>query len=110
MSVHLYCKILRLQLHARRFQPKQRKSSHIVNKQTIFQEGKRVMSETKKLFVMSTVISRSKEGRGYHQFFNPYGESYRIKSSNSKLIRTRHEQRQLLKDDEFATPTLDVRF
>ena len=47
---------------------------------------------------------------GYHQFFNQYSESYRIKSSDSKLIRTKHEQRWLSEDDEFATPTLDVEF
>ena len=68
------------------------------------------MNETKKLFATSTVVSRSKEGRGYHQFFNPYGESYGIKSSDSKLIRTRREQRRLSEDDEFATPTLDIGF
>ena len=59
---------------------------------------------------MSTVISRSKEGQGYHQFFNPYGERYEIKSSDSKLGQTRCEQRQLSEDDEFVTPTLDIQF
>ena len=68
------------------------------------------MSKTKKLFVTSKVVSRSKQGRGYHQFFNLYSESYGIKSSDSKLIRTRREQRQLSEDDEFATPTFDIGF